>query len=115
MNEVFLTVAQKFLLFLSYQKKKKLQDACCLLPTPILGLSFLWNSTFLSPFFGTTIVYILALLSHNLWQYLRDAGGSNSTLETLRKCSIRTISTHSCPKSSQCDTSAQRCIECVDG
>lgn len=60
---------------------------------------------------------MLALLSHNLRQYLRDAGGPNSTLkvikiaqaqESLRKCSIRTISTHSCPKWSQCDTSAQK-------
>lgn len=58
---------------------------------------------------------MLALLSQNLQQYLRDAGGPDSTLKiiriaqnALRKCSIRTISTLSCPKWSQCDTSAQR-------
>lgn len=63
--------------------------------------------------FGSTIV-TSALLSHNLHQHLRDAGGPISTLKVIWKAqkspskhSIGAISTLTCLRWSQCEASAQ--------
>lgn len=64
----------------------------------------LWGCLSVEPLsFGTTTVYTLAVLFHNLQQYLRDVGDPISTLKVVRiahedprKCSAGVISTLTC-------------------
>lgn len=96
MNEAFSTTLalKAFPLFLFYQRERTLGG---LLPSshPCSGVVFSVEPFLLVP----PTVYMLAVLSHNLQQYLRDVGDSISTLKVVRiaqenprKCSTGVIS-----------------------
>lgn len=81
MNEAFSTALalKAFPLFLSYQRERTLGG---LLPSshPCSGVVFSVEPFLLVP----PTVYMLAVLSNNLQQYLRDVGDPISTLKVLR-------------------------------
>lgn len=85
MSEAFSTTAglKEFPLFLSYQRVGKFRGPVAFFLPLLWGCLVCKAPHFWVLSFGTRIVYMLALLSHNILQYLRDAGDPKFTLRFI--------------------------------